>query len=123
MSKHDKAVELIAAWLRTTSPVEVHTNPGRTKNHEVDGRWPDLVCIEKISGSVAYVGEVETEESLTAKEAEQWKAYSWKGYGFSVFVPAGCCREARKLASDADVHADINEYTLTDEGAQVLACV
>ena len=105
-SEHDAVVEAsgrtYASW--SARGYGIATNPGGSKNGFVGPpnkvRYPDVVIWKPESpnantGTVAVIEEVETEDSVTDEEADQWADYASLGIEtFNLVVP-----RSKKLAA------------------------
>ncbi|GIW46468.1 MAG: hypothetical protein KatS3mg078_0345 [Deltaproteobacteria bacterium] len=73
---------------------EIHVNPGNEKNFEFKGHYPDAVFVNY--GQVILIVEVETQETINAEEAQEWKELSELGVQLVLLVP----RELQNLARE-----------------------
>ncbi len=74
-SEHDAAVEA-ARQIYQDHGKHAWTNPGSEKNKAWGGRYIDVIAVEKVSDTSAWVIEVETADSVSDSEAQgQWKDY------------------------------------------------
>jgi hypothetical protein len=64
---------------------EVRANYQAEQRHEFNGRYPDLILANQ--GMVLAIMEVETEESITLEQAEQWKELASLGAKLILMVP------------------------------------
>lgn len=87
---------------------KVSINPGSTKNQfvgsELNPCYPDVVVwlpstIGSTSGRPEIIEEIETAESITDKEAVQWKDYGSRGVRFLLVVPKGYENDAIQIIS------------------------
>jgi|ERR1035441_3451737 hypothetical protein len=87
----------------------VATNPGSEKNQQVgSGNYPDVIVWKpnpppnQTSGTAVIIEEIETEESVTAAEVEEWKRYGQLGVSkFILIVPVTKARDALALVQQA----------------------
>ncbi len=101
-SVHDRVVEACGnSWRRSLDKktYEVHTNPGQEKNQSANSNdYPDVVVTRRDSGTVAYIDEVETSDSVTESEAgDQWVSYGKLGVPFDLTVERGSEGAANRL--------------------------
>ena len=77
---------------------KVSVNPGSEKNQfvgsELNPCYPDVVvwlpnAIGSTNGRAEVIEEIETADSVTDKEAVQWKDYGSRGVTFRLVVPKG----------------------------------
>jgi hypothetical protein len=64
---------------------EVRANYQSEQKHEFNGRYPDLILANQ--GMVLAIMEVETEESITPEQADQWKQLAGLGAKLILMVP------------------------------------
>jgi hypothetical protein len=64
---------------------EVRANYQSERKHEFNGRYPDLILANQ--GMVLAIMEVETEESITSAQADQWKELAGLGAKLILMVP------------------------------------
>jgi hypothetical protein len=64
---------------------EIKANVGADKKHEFHGHYPDLILANQ--GMVLAIMEVETEETITAEQAELWKEFAGLGAKLILMVP------------------------------------
>lgn len=112
---HDDAVRASA---RTYGEMEkkgykVGINPDGEKNVSVNSHYPDVVvwkpdAIGLGKGKTEIIEEIETADSVTDIEAEQWKAYGSLGVKFLLIVPKGYESETKALASRKG--ANVSEF-------------
>ncbi len=101
-SVHDRVVKACGrAWGSGVDKktYEVHTNPGQEKNQSANSNdYPDVVVTRRDSGTVTYIDEVETSESVTDAEAKgQWLRYGKLGVVFDLTVERGSEGAANRL--------------------------
>lgn len=107
-SEHDRIVSASAATYgnMVSKGYKVSINPGGEKNQfvgpEFNPRYPDVVVwmpdsFGSTKGKAAIIEEIETADSVTDSEAEQWKDYGSLGVKFLLVVPKGYCEEALRL--------------------------
>lgn len=114
-SEHDRIVSASAATYgdMVSKGYKVSINPGGDKNQfvgpEFNPRYPDVVVwmpdsFGSTKGRAAIIEEIETADSVTDSEAEQWKDYGGLGIKFLLVVPKGYCEEALRLISKYGVN-------------------
>ncbi|MGH7901044.1 MAG: hypothetical protein ACRENZ_04840 [Thermodesulfobacteriota bacterium] len=74
---------------------EVHINPGEEKNYDVKGYYADAIFVNY--GQVVMIIEVETQETVTEMEIEEWKELSSLGVQLILLVPKEFQNSARDL--------------------------
>lgn len=84
---------------------EVHTNPGKEKNFELKGYYPDVVFVNY--GQIVLVAEVETKETINEEEAEEWKDLSNLGVQLVLVVPKEMQNMAREICWKKGIAAKI----------------
>jgi hypothetical protein len=88
LSIHDRVIQVVAA---AQTSHDTYQNPNQQKNVSVkiDGQdvYPDLVLCKPGTMTVAHLIEVETAESVTDAEAEQWGQYARGPGQFWLLVP------------------------------------
>ncbi len=99
---HDRVVKACGRGWRNNldeATHQVHTNPGQEKNQSANSdNYPDVVVTRRGTGTVAYVDEVETSESVTESEAkDQWVRYGKLGVPFDLTVERGSEGAADRL--------------------------
>ncbi|MBP6919502.1 MAG: hypothetical protein KBC23_00725 [Candidatus Omnitrophica bacterium] len=114
-SEHDRIVSASAATYgeMQRKGYKVSTNPGGEKNQFVgpasNPRYPDVVVwlpdsLGSARGTAVIIEEIETAESVSDSEAEQWKDYGSLGIKFLLIVPSKYCDEALRLISKHNVN-------------------
>ena len=108
--RHDELVSIIARE-RFPFPDLEHPNwetftnhPDQTMgvlNEEEEPLYPDIVVLNTDNNEAVMIGEIETSESVSEEESEQWKEYSDVAKPLYLYVPKGYCKEAKDLAEDA----------------------
>jgi hypothetical protein len=93
---HDEAVVKLAEARFAIDGWEVTTNVG-----DGGGEAADIVAVN--DGRVVAIGEVETSESVSDGEAEQWKRFGQASPRFYLFVPEGCESAAAELLDTHEV--------------------
>jgi hypothetical protein len=116
---HDRVIEALRARL-SGSGRRAYSNPGRERWHAITGHYPDLLLtIATDPQDVACaIYEVETWSSVEERHAEhQWTAFASLGPPLFLVVPEDCADEARRVARELDVDAEIVSYRETPRGA------
>lgn len=102
---HDEAVKRLAEERFGLSDWEVSFNIGGRGDDK-----PDIVALH--AGQIVAVGEVETEATISPREAMQWKAMAESSPRFYLFVPDGTEQVAVKLIEEHEVHcAGLRRYS------------
>ncbi len=111
--EHDSMILSLEKVL-VSKGLTVRTNKGTSKNHAVTRGsdyefYPDLYVYD--GDNVTEIYEVETNESVTEKEAEdQWLPYSQGSSKFFLVVPKDKLVKAKELVSKFKIKVD-NIYT------------
>ncbi len=121
-NEHDRWVNKIAK-IRFPFPDSQHpawityvNHPDKTMG-VLDGKgesiYPDIVVVDGYNNKAIMCGEVETEESVTKEEAEQWREYSDVIQPFYLYVPTSSGNEAKYHArmSGAKIEGFRKYYT------------
>ena len=94
--EHDKLVSEIAKRRFSYNDGSItYVNPNGEKNFAVDDQYPDIVVA--MDESVQTIGEVETEETVTEDEAEQWKTYARLNDYFYLYIPKSKVADAKTI--------------------------
>jgi hypothetical protein len=122
---HDRWVAVIAEE-RMTFPEfpqrKTYINPGTQKNYRVrtsDGAmfYPDIVVIDSSrdpADNLVLIGEVETSDSVTEAEADQWREFAKVSpVPFYLYVPKGSGARAKQLAGEGVV-SGFREFSVED---------
>jgi len=117
---HDEVLDALAEALQPelADNEEVCTNPGSEHNCSFKGLYPDLLVLRR--NRVRKIYEVETAESFTEDEVEQWEEYAALGFPFTLVVPVEKAIEAQELITGHDIDAEIMTYELDGSGADIL---
>lgn len=107
---HDRAIEFLATNLVAPRVAGiVVTNPNQQKNIGIEDRtsrlvqYPDIVVCDHRRELVSEILEVETEDSVTTREAGQWLAYSRLGCPFYLCVPRSRFTLAQQILAMAGI--------------------
>lgn len=121
---HDKWVQRIAK-IRFNFPNDDHPNwetytnhPDKTwaiENEEGEEIYPDIVVVDSEDEKPVMIGEVETEDSVTEEEAEQWREYSEAVQPLFLYVPEGYCADAKERAEEAEAEIEGFRFYYWDE--------
>lgn len=100
--EHDKLVSEIAKKRFSYKDGSVtYANPNGEKNFAVDDQYPDIVVVK--DETVQTIGEVETEETITENEAEQWETYATLNDYFYLYVPKTKVADAKTIIENKKV--------------------
>lgn len=98
---------------------ETYTNhPDRTwgvENEEGEELYPDIVVVNTVDEKLIMIGEVETEDSVTEEEAEQWREYSEVVQPLFLYVSEGYCGDAKDFAEEAEAEIEGFRFYYWDE--------
>jgi len=106
---HDKAVKNIARKRFDGVKYDVYTNPGSEKNasvgSETNPTYPDIVVLEKGYGrrTAIAIGEIETSDSITDNEADQWREYAATKIPFYLYIPAGNAQKTTDILNKKSI--------------------
>lgn len=116
---HDRAIEEITTQLKlANAALKFFTNPDNMHNCKVEGYYPDI-CGDK-GGRILLIGEVEVENSVNEKEAEQWRLYSLLRRTFYLYVPKTKAKEAEGIINSKDIKvAELWAFTLASSGVKL----
>ena len=101
--EHDLLVEAvarrigIATWVIRTNTTASREAPVPCPTAASGQAFPDIVAHEKFTNRLAAVGEVETETTLTERQAAVWKTSSQLAPRFFLYVPEETEEAARAL--------------------------
>ena len=121
----DEVVERLAAQAFDTRLFTVYTNTKRAQQRAIQGRYPHLVVVGKVSHRVEIVGMVETADSLhdSAAAARRWHALEPLQAAVYLYVPRGYCTDARALCLRERIRiSDFRHYWTDDQGFSVEKC-
>jgi hypothetical protein len=121
----DEVVERLAAQAFDTQLFTVYTNTKRTQQRAVQGQYPHLVVVGKVSQRVEIVGMVETADSLhdSAAAARRWRALEPLQAAVYLYVPRGYCTDARALCLRERIRiSDFRHYWTDDQDFFVEKC-
>jgi len=99
--EHDKLVAEIAKKRFSYEDRKTYTNPNGEKNYAVDNEYPDIVAVK--SGSTPIMGEVETEETVTEEESEQWLRYAALDGAIYLYVPKSKVSDAKTIIQNRKI--------------------
>ena len=108
---HDRVIDEIQKVLNQLN-YDIYTNPGQEKNVSIGENYPDIIMTEKNRENVEFILEVETEDSITIIEANQWKKYTKEiNATFYLVVPEQYLSKAQRLCQQVGVNARFATYT------------
>ena len=112
-SLHDWVLEKTAQNFYNKDGQVIHKNPNQQKNADIDGLYPDIIVSDG-SWHVKIIDEIETKESITDSEAEQWKNFSKLNVGhFSLTVPQEKANELLQLLAKHSISvSSVWAYTI-----------
>jgi hypothetical protein len=104
-SRHDRTVALVAqqefSYPNTSNPdlqtclnEPTHIMGIKTSANPI---YPDIVVVDKTKNVAVMIGEIETEMTINAAGAGQWRTYSGLCGAFYLYVPASAIWETRNL--------------------------
>ncbi len=100
----------------------VSINLHQRQCHDIGGGiFPDLVVWLPGGeyGKTIIIEEVETSESITKREAQQWKRYSKLGFTFYLIVPEDYVTKAQELIDEEGISVSALEYYHLGNDARV----
>lgn len=96
--------------------VKAYANPGEEHNFSVAGEhYPDVVILD-MHNNLYLVEEVETAETVTQDESEEWKTFAGFGVLLNLIVPEEKKEEALRLTQGI---ANIRVQTYTFKNGQL----
>ena len=112
-TEHDKLVAMIARERFSYEDRTTYTNPDGEQNYAVNGEYPDIVAVK--SGDTPIMGEVETEESVTEEESEQWKRYAALSGAIYLYVPKSKVSDAKAIIKSKKIGiTELRSYEYAD---------
>jgi len=113
---HDEVVRGLAS-IYTDRGFQTCKNENQQKNMDFNGLYPDVIV--RLKGENKYwLFEVETESSITSKEAEQWKQYG-QTFPFFLMVPSSMVAQAQVLISENNIqNVNLRQYEHNSRGGQ-----
>lgn len=94
----------------------VYKNPGSSRNIAVNGYYPDIVITKIGSNIVEFIIEVETIDSITANEIEQWKKFSTLCSNFFLLVPTIAKQRITNLCIQKGIKVKVGTFSLNSNG-------
>ena len=85
---------------------KVHINPGKEKNFEYNGAYPDIVF--ENYDQIVQIAEVETKEPINEQRAEPWPNLSELGAKLTLLVPHNMQNAARDICWKGGLVAKVN---------------
>ena len=122
---HDELVVRLAERAFDTRIFTVYTNTQRALQRSVKGQYPHIVAVGKVDQRVEIVGMVETLESLHDLDAaaRRWRALEYVQAAIYLYVPHGCCTDARALCLRQHIRvSDFRHYWFAGEELRVTRC-
>ncbi len=114
--EHDLIVRTSYKTWVERGDVRAYQNPGDEHNFSVAGSYfPDVVVMD-LNNNLYLVEEVETEETVTSEELEEWKHFAGFGVLLNLIVPEGKKDEALRLI---DGISNIRLQTYTFKNGQL----
>jgi hypothetical protein len=111
-SIHDRVIEAVGA---SQSNHDTYENPNQQKNVSVtiDGQdvYPDLVLCKRGSMTVTHLIEVETAESITDAESEQWAQYARGPGQFWLLVPHDQLKTAMAICRRKGIACNFGQWS------------
>jgi hypothetical protein len=110
-SIHDQVIAEVAA---AQQDFEALTNPGQEHNWSIrvgqEKVYPDLLLCQRPTRTVAHLIEVETEDSVTEAESDQWAVYSRGPGRFWLLVPSASLTVARRICQRRGIAANFGRW-------------
>lgn len=99
-TEHDRVITASAKTWQKNPVYVVHTNPNGEQNFPVNGdQFPDVIITDS-NNKLLAVEEIETEDSVTVEESQQWSEYSRFGVPMYLVVPFPKINEATSLTKN-----------------------
>lgn len=114
--EHDLVISAAAQQFSVSQKYNIYTNPGIEQRYRVGGLYPDIVAVDKNSGRVKFVIEVETTSSVDKSEAKQWKELQRLGATFYLLVPYRAEPAAEQVSKTAGVKCHFGHYVEDEKG-------
>lgn len=114
---HDKVIKDSArSYLKIATPENIKINPGRSKDFDIEGKYPDVIV--KLPTGEIIIEEVETESTVNEQSMEKWRVFSNLGHEVRIIVPLSCLDRARDLASRITIPINIQAYDISGDNVQ-----
>ncbi|MCQ2211781.1 MAG: hypothetical protein MJZ34_15985 [Paludibacteraceae bacterium] len=110
---HDRVVNQIGNYLNQQK-FDIYVNPGQEKNAGIGDNFPDVILTDKGTTKVRFILEVETEDSVTAEEAnKQWKTYSTTiNATLYLVIPEKSEKRAKELCQQVGINVRYITYII-----------
>lgn len=96
-----------ASYLKITTAENIMTNPAGRQEHEIDGKYPDLIV--KLPTGEIIIEEIETESTVNQEELRQWQEFTSLGYDFRLVVPVSLLETVKSMVTDIAVNVQAYE--------------
>ncbi len=110
-STHDRVIADVAA---VQQDYEALTNPGHDHNWSLpigqETAFPDLILCGRGTRTVAHLIEVETEDSVTEAESDQWAMYARGPGQFWLLVPSTSLALAQQICRRRGIVANFGRW-------------
>lgn len=115
---HDNAVRAVREIYQSHN-MYAWINPDGEKNRELFGYYIDVIAVQNQYATLAWVIEIETEDSVNETEAlNQWKEYDQAYTNWYLAVPVVSKSEAERLVWKYGFsHCEIVTWTVDGDGA------
>ena len=112
---HDWLIEQVVEFLKKRYR-DVRINPGNSKNGGIEGLYPGIVVYSH--GLPVEVYEVETENTVTDEEAEQWVQFSKLPVKVNILVPEALVKKAREIIWNRKIASKVrlSSYQISIKG-------
>ncbi len=100
---HDRVIDIAAG--RLTGSFTVYTNPGGQQRTRIGNLYPDIILTQIGNNTVQYIIEVETVETVSHSEVQQWKQYSTLGGTFYLLVPSQLREKAETICRTYGIYS------------------
>jgi hypothetical protein len=108
---HDRVIEVVADHVRKLGYL-AGTNPGSEHNWAIGGLYPDVIAMDEVSKQVSFIVEIETDDSVTEGESDQWASYASLGHVFYLMVPKARLENAVSVCRRKGIPARFGYYTV-----------
>lgn len=114
---HDKVLgDSAKSYLKVTTPENIKTNPGDSKNFDIEGRYPDII-VQLPTGEI-IIEEIETESTVNEEALAKWKDLATLGHELRVIVPLSRLDLAKELTSSLTIPINVQAYDISDDNVQ-----
>jgi len=112
-AEHDLVVNTSYKTWVDRGDVKAYANPGDMHNFSVAGvYYPDIVVTD-LNNNFYLIEEVETEDTVTLEESQQWKVFAGFGVLLNLIVPQAKLEEAQQLIKGIS-NIRIQPYTINN---------